>query len=88
MDKPLRPKAYKRVPPDAVCDEAGCEERPASNGLCQKHHQRAYVRGDTGTEFRGLCSRIGCETLIYAKGMCRNHYEKDRRDSRKKEVAR
>ncbi|WP_166502334.1 HNH endonuclease [Rhodococcus qingshengii] len=58
-----------------TCSVTGCERRPESHGMCQKHRRRVMKHGAPELPPRPRsCTVARCGSPIRAKGLCRSHY--------------
>lgn len=64
---------------DATCADAECGNKPATRGLCAKHHRQGLADGTLPREraaTRAPCTVEGCGEISNAKGMCGVHYSR------------
>lgn len=63
------------VEPPKTCSVEGCERRPDSYGMCQRHRRRVVKHGSAELPQRPTeCVVDGCGQPVRAQGRCRSHY--------------
>lgn len=74
------------LPPERLCEVAGCGEKHYGKGLCQKHYWRLQRHGSPDLpakheQERPVCVVDGCDRIVgpkSARGMCDSHYSRVR----------